>query len=60
MARKARRTPLEVAIAKQTEKNARYEAKRREAGLVRVSVWVPEGRKADLHELARQMRDGER
>lgn len=34
-----RRTPLEVAIARQTEKQARYEGKLRELGLTKACMW---------------------
>lgn len=53
----ARRTPLEVAIARQTEKQARYEGKLRDAGLTKVCVWVPSHCSVELKELARQWRE---
>lgn len=53
----ARRTPLEVAIARQTEKQARYEGKLRDAGLTKVCVWVPTDFAAELKEIARAKRE---
>jgi hypothetical protein len=38
-----RRTPIEQAIAKQTNRQARYSESQREKGLTQVAVWVPAG-----------------
>ncbi len=35
-----KRTPLEEAIAQQTDKRARYDARQREKGFVKTSLWV--------------------
>lgn len=36
-----RRTPMEVFINAQTDRQAAYEKRRRDQGLTRVAVWVP-------------------
>lgn len=48
-----RRTPLEVAIAQQTERQAQYEKRKRDAGFTKTCVWVPTERSAELKDLAR-------
>lgn len=53
----ARRTPLEVAIAATSEKQAKYEAKLRRGGLNKVCVWVPADRANELKSLARLWRE---
>lgn len=52
-----RRTPIERAIAAThgDDRQARYIAKRRAAGIVRAAVWVPTERAEELKELARKM-----
>lgn len=37
----ARRTPLEVFINAQTDRQAAYEKRRREAGFTKTCVWLP-------------------
>jgi hypothetical protein len=52
-----RRTPIERAIAAThgDDRQARYNAKRKRAGLIRAAVWVPEERALELKNLARDM-----
>lgn len=52
-----RRTPLEVAIAQQTDRQAQYEKRKREAGLTKACVWVPSECVQQLKELARKWCD---
>jgi len=52
-----RRTPLEAAIASQTDRKVRYEAKRRKTGEVRVAVWVPASKTEDLKAYAAKLRN---
>jgi hypothetical protein len=48
-----RRTPLEVIIAQQTDRQAQYEKRKRDAGFTKACVWVPTDRVAELKTLAR-------
>ena len=48
-----RRTPLEVAIAQQTDRQAQYEQRKRKAGYTKACVWVPSERVDELKALAR-------
>lgn len=41
------------------ERMRRYRERKRKAGLTETSVTVPKDRVVDIHEIARQMRDGE-
>lgn len=50
----ARKTPIERVIAQETDRQARYEARRRKEGLTKTCVWVPAGRAEELKALARQ------
>lgn len=45
-------TPLERAIAEKTDRKARYVAKQRASGLVRVALWVPAESVEDLRAYA--------
>ena len=47
-----RRTPLEVAIAQTTEKQAKYEKRLRGSGLTKCCVWVPTAEVAAFKEAA--------
>lgn len=48
-----RRTPLEVAIAQQTDRQAQYEKRKRQAGFTKTCVWVPDDRVEELKAIAR-------
>jgi hypothetical protein len=50
-----RRTPLEAFINAQTDRQAAYEKRRREAGYTKTCVWVPTEKVEDLKEMARAM-----
>lgn len=52
-----RRTPLEVAIAQQTEKQGRYEAKLRAQGMTKVCLWVPIAHVDGFRTMAAMARD---
>ena len=43
-----KRTPLEQAIAEQTNRRARYEAKREREGFIRTTFYVPKDRLAEV------------
>ena len=43
-------------VKTQTEIQSEYDERRKAEGLVRVTVWVPKVRKADLVSIAAQMR----
>lgn len=49
-----RRTPLEVFINAQTDRQAAYEKRRRDAGFTKTCVWVPLEDVAEFKEMARQ------
>lgn len=49
-----RRTPLEVFINAQTDRQAAYEKRRREAGFTKTCVWLPAEDVAEFKEMARQ------
>jgi len=49
-----RRTPLEAFINGQTDRQAAYEKRRREAGFTKACAWVPTERADEFKELARQ------
>lgn len=49
-----RRTPLEVFINQQTDRQAAYEKRRRDAGYTKACAWVPSERAAEFKEMARQ------
>lgn len=49
-----RRTPLEVFINAQTDRQAAYEKRRREAGFTKACAWVPAERADEFKELARK------
>jgi len=49
-----RRTPLEVFINAQTDRQAAYEKRRREAGYTKACAWVPAERAEEFKELARK------
>ncbi len=51
-------TPIEAAIRQQTDRRARYEAKQRAAGLVKVTRWVPADRVGELDQLLDRMVSG--
>lgn len=48
-----RRTPLEVFINGQTDRQAAYEKRRREAGYTKACAWVPADRAEEFKALAR-------
>lgn len=48
-----RRTPLEAFINGQTDRQAAYEKRRREAGFTKACAWVPTERADEFKELAR-------
>lgn len=52
-----RRTPLEVAIALQTDRQAQYEKRKRDAGFTKACVWVPVERVQELKDTARSWCD---
>lgn len=54
--RTTRRTPIEMAIAAThgDTRQARYMAKRKQAGLIRVAVWCPAEREEELKDVARR------
>lgn len=54
-----RRTPLEAAIAAQTDRQAAYEKRQRDAGLTKTCVWVPIADADALKEAARIARQAQ-
>lgn len=51
-----KKTPLERAIAAQTNRKARYEQAQRDAGNMRVCVWVPEHLAPTFRRIAEEAR----
>lgn len=52
-----KRTPLEQAIAEQTDKRARYDARLRQQGFKRTTIWVREDRLDQLKELVKSLNE---
>lgn len=52
------KTPLEQAIAEQTDRRARYDAKMRKAGFVRLSIWCPASAVDEVKALIKARSDG--
>ncbi len=50
-----RRTPLEVFINGQTDRQAQYEKRRRDAGFTKTCVWLPNESVAEFKEKARAL-----
>lgn len=53
-----KKTPLELAIAEQSDRRLRYDKRMRENGNTRITLWSPDGSAADVRELARLLTDG--
>lgn len=52
-----RRTPLEVYIARETDRSVRYEQRKRDEGLTKACVWVPTHCVDALKDMAQKWRD---
>lgn len=57
MAKRPKRTPLEMAIAKQADRRVVYETKMKDAGLVKITVWASPETAKQIKELARISRE---
>lgn len=53
-----RKTPLELAIAEQSDRRLRYDKRMRESGRTRMTLWSPDDSAADVRELARLLVEG--